>query len=63
MRWQSSNCDRVLRSEMEQMNGYQLLAVLLSKKQPLLNTHILHLAFALTGTLDSRHALVLVNNK
>uniref|UniRef100_A0A8C4PW64 WD repeat and FYVE domain containing 3 n=1 Tax=Eptatretus burgeri TaxID=7764 RepID=A0A8C4PW64_EPTBU len=39
--------------EMERIRGYQLLAMLLKRKRFLLNSHVLHLAFSLVGTLDS----------
>ena len=42
------------RSEMEQISGYQVLAMLLRKKSGFLNSHILHLIFTLVGTVDSR---------
>ena len=41
------------RSEMENINGYQVLAMLLRKKSTFLNSHILHLIFTLVGTIDS----------
>ena len=41
------------RSEMEHINGYQVLAMLLRKKSTFLNSHILHLIFTLVGTIDS----------
>ena len=41
------------RSEMEQISGYQVLAMLLRKKSTFLNSHILHLIFTLVGTIDS----------
>ena len=41
------------RSEMEQINGYQMLAMLLRKKSTFINSHILHLIFTLVGTIDS----------
>nr|CAD7266139.1 unnamed protein product [Timema shepardi] len=46
-----SNCMAQL--EMDRRRGYQTLAMLLRKKRPLLNSHILHLAFSLVGTVDS----------
>jgi WD repeat and FYVE domain-containing protein 3 len=39
--------------EMDRKKGYQMLATLLRRKKPLLNSHILHLAFSLVGTVDS----------
>ncbi|XP_065351177.1 WD repeat and FYVE domain-containing protein 3 [Cloeon dipterum] len=39
--------------EMDRKRGYQMLATLLRRKKPLLNSHILHLAFSLVGTVDS----------
>ena len=41
------------RAEMEQISGYQVLAMLLRKKSSFLNSHILHLIFTLVGTIDS----------
>ena len=38
---------------MEANKGYQTLAMLLRKKLPLLNAHILHLMFTMAGTVDS----------
>merc|ERR1712020_559075 len=38
--------------EMDSNKGYQTLAMLLRKKLPLLNAHILHLMFTMAGTLD-----------
>ncbi|XP_043271793.1 WD repeat and FYVE domain-containing protein 3 isoform X2 [Venturia canescens] len=39
--------------EMDRRRGYQTLAMLLRRKCPLLNSHILHLTFSLVGTVDS----------
>uniref|UniRef100_A0A914V8R9 Uncharacterized protein n=1 Tax=Plectus sambesii TaxID=2011161 RepID=A0A914V8R9_9BILA len=39
--------------QIQASRGYQTLAMLLEEKCHLLNSHILHLVFALTGTLDS----------
>ncbi|XP_058804217.1 WD repeat and FYVE domain-containing protein 3 isoform X1 [Phymastichus coffea] len=39
--------------EMDRRRGYQTLAMLLRRKCPLLNSHILHLTFSLIGTVDS----------
>ena len=39
---------------MDRRHGYQLLAMLLKQKRPLLNSHILHLVFGLVGTVDAR---------
>uniref|UniRef100_S4RTS1 DUF4704 domain-containing protein n=1 Tax=Petromyzon marinus TaxID=7757 RepID=S4RTS1_PETMA len=39
--------------EMERIRGYQLLAMLLKRKRSLLNTHSLHLALSLAGTVES----------
>ena len=44
--------NRELQLEMERINGYQTLAMLLRKKRHLLNSHVLHLSFNLVGTLD-----------
>ncbi|XP_017775866.1 PREDICTED: WD repeat and FYVE domain-containing protein 3 isoform X2 [Nicrophorus vespilloides] len=43
----------VAQAEMDKRRGYQTLAMLLRRKKPLLNSHILHLAFSLVGTVDS----------
>ncbi|XP_013358179.1 PREDICTED: WD repeat and FYVE domain-containing protein 3 isoform X1 [Chinchilla lanigera] len=48
--------------EMERIKGYQLLAMLLKKKRPLLNSHILHLTFSLVGTVDSGHETSIIPN-
>ncbi|MGH0178159.1 UNVERIFIED_CONTAM: hypothetical protein FKN15_076727 [Acipenser sinensis] len=48
--------------EMERIKGYQLLAMLLKKKRPLLNSHILHLTFSLVGTVDSGHETAIIPN-
>ncbi|XP_014915523.1 WD repeat and FYVE domain-containing protein 3 isoform X2 [Poecilia latipinna] len=48
--------------EMERINGYQLLAMLLKKKRSLLNSHILHLTFSLVGTVDSGHETSIIPN-
>ncbi|XP_063105434.1 WD repeat and FYVE domain-containing protein 3 isoform X2 [Cavia porcellus] len=48
--------------EMERIRGYQLLAMLLKKKRPLLNSHILHLTFSLVGTVDSGHETSIIPN-
>ncbi|KAK7912734.1 hypothetical protein WMY93_012945 [Mugilogobius chulae] len=39
-----------------------LLAMLLKKKRPLLNSHILHLTFSLVGTVDSGHETSIIPN-
>uniref|UniRef100_A0A1B6CRC4 Uncharacterized protein n=1 Tax=Clastoptera arizonana TaxID=38151 RepID=A0A1B6CRC4_9HEMI len=45
--------NRCVQQEMDRRRGYQTLAMLLRKKKSLLNSHILHLAFSLVGTVDS----------
>ncbi|GLG99384.1 Neurobeachin [Gryllus bimaculatus] len=45
--------NRMAQLEMDRRRGYQTLAMLLRKKRPLLNSHILHLTFSLVGTVDS----------
>lgn len=45
--------NKVAQAEMDRKRGYQTLAMLLRRKRPLLNSHILHLAFSLVGTVDS----------
>ncbi|RZF45662.1 hypothetical protein LSTR_LSTR010613 [Laodelphax striatellus] len=42
-----------VQQEMDRRRGYQTLAMLLRRKRHLLNSHILHLAFSLVGTVDS----------
>ena len=51
--------------EMEGLKGYQTLGMLLRKKLPLLNAHILHLMFTMAGTLDvaATAALMTSTNK
>ena len=41
----------------------QILALLLRKKKHLLNTHILHLTFALVGTVDSDRESSVIPNR
>lgn len=45
--------NKVCQAEMDRKRGYQTLAMLLRRKRILLNSHILHLAFSLVGTVDS----------
>ncbi|XP_044743172.1 WD repeat and FYVE domain-containing protein 3 isoform X2 [Chrysoperla carnea] len=45
--------NKVAQEEMDRRRGYQTLAMLLRRKRPFLNSHILHLAFSLVGTVDS----------
>ncbi|KAJ8919114.1 hypothetical protein NQ315_012099 [Exocentrus adspersus] len=45
--------NKVCQTEMDRKRGYQTLAMLLRRKRMLLNSHILHLAFSLVGTVDS----------
>ncbi|XP_044260057.1 WD repeat and FYVE domain-containing protein 3 isoform X2 [Tribolium madens] len=45
--------NKVAQAEMDRKRGYQTLAMLLRRKRMLLNSHILHLAFSLVGTVDS----------
>ncbi|MEQ2274764.1 WD repeat and FYVE domain-containing protein 3 [Xenotaenia resolanae] len=54
--------DPLASKEMERINGYQLLAMLLKKKRSLLNSHILHLTFSLVGTVDSGHETSIIPN-
>ncbi|PAV81676.1 hypothetical protein WR25_17284 isoform D [Diploscapter pachys] len=42
--------------------AYQTLAILLEEKAHLLNTHILHLVFTLTGTLDTTREISAIPN-
>lgn len=50
------------RRDMDRTRGYQILALLLRKKKHLLNTHILHLTFALVGTVDSDRESSIIPN-
>ncbi|XP_017491941.1 PREDICTED: WD repeat and FYVE domain-containing protein 3-like, partial [Rhagoletis zephyria] len=43
-----------LQLEMERINGYQTMAMLLRRKRPHLNSHILHLLFELISSLNVR---------
>ncbi|XP_034186854.1 WD repeat and FYVE domain containing 3 bchs isoform X3 [Osmia lignaria lignaria] len=45
--------NQTAQQEMDRRRGYQTLAMLLRRKCPLLNSHILHLTFSLVGTVDS----------
>ncbi|KAJ8676714.1 hypothetical protein QAD02_012501 [Eretmocerus hayati] len=45
--------NQAAQQEMDRHRGYQTLAMLLRRKCPLLNSHILHLTFSLVGTVDS----------
>lgn len=45
--------NKTAQAEMDRKRGYQTLAMLLRRKKPLLNSHILHLTFSLVGTIDS----------
>lgn len=51
------------RRDMERVRGYQILALLLRRKKHLLNTHILHLTFALVGTVDSDRESSVIPNR
>ncbi|XP_046865023.1 WD repeat and FYVE domain-containing protein 3-like isoform X2 [Xenia sp. Carnegie-2017] len=51
------------REDMERIKGYQILALLFKRKQFLLNTHILHLTFALVGTVDSEREMATIPNE
>lgn len=45
--------NQAAQQEMDRRRSYQTLAMLLRRKCPLLNSHILHLTFSLVGTVDS----------
>lgn len=45
--------NKTAQKEMDRKRYYQTLAMLLKRKKNLLNSHILHLAFSLVGTVDS----------
>ncbi|XP_068245244.1 WD repeat and FYVE domain-containing protein 3 isoform X2 [Palaemon carinicauda] len=47
--------------EMNQSSGYQTLALLLRKKKPLLNSHILHLCMTLAGSGEARESSAIPN--
>ncbi|XP_078381850.1 WD repeat and FYVE domain-containing protein 3-like isoform X3 [Oculina patagonica] len=51
------------RRDMERTRGYQILALLFRRKKHLLNTHILHLTFALVGTVDSDRESSVIPNR
>lgn len=42
----------VVRAELEEVRGYQMLGMLLRRARHLLNQHVLHLTLALVGTQD-----------
>ena len=50
------------RAEMEDINGYQSMAMLLRKKSSFLSSNILHLIFTLVGTIDSNKELTGIPN-
>ncbi|XP_064458168.1 WD repeat and FYVE domain-containing protein 3-like isoform X2 [Ornithodoros turicata] len=54
--------NRAAQQEMDRTKGYQTLAMLLKKKSSLLNSHILHLAFSLVGTVDSGRETTVIPN-
>lgn len=54
--------NRSAQQEMDRMRRYQSLAMLLKKKQNLLNSHILHLIFSLVGTVDSGRETTIIPN-
>nr|XP_037269371.1 WD repeat and FYVE domain-containing protein 3-like isoform X4 [Rhipicephalus microplus] len=54
--------NRAAQQEMDRVRGYQTLAMLLKKKSGLLNSHILHLAFSLVGTVDSGRETTVIPN-
>nr|CAI5836643.1 unnamed protein product [Callosobruchus analis] len=55
--------NKVCQAEMDRKRGYQTLAMLLRRKRTLLNSHILHLAFSLVGTVDSGRESSAIPNK
>lgn len=55
--------NKVAQAEMDRKRGYQTLAMLLRRKRSLLNSHILHLAFSLVGTVDSGRESSAIPNK
>ncbi|CAH0558995.1 unnamed protein product [Brassicogethes aeneus] len=55
--------NKVAQAEMDRKRGYQTLAMLLRRKRTLLNSHILHLAFSLVGTVDSGRESSAIPNK
>ncbi|KAK6633574.1 hypothetical protein RUM44_004181 [Polyplax serrata] len=48
-----ARANKNIQLEMDRKRAHQTLAMLLKKKRHLLNSHILHLAFSLVGTVDS----------
>ncbi|KAM7304285.1 WD repeat and FYVE domain-containing protein 3, partial [Ixodes scapularis] len=54
--------NRAAQQEMDRIKGYQTLAMLFKKKSSLLNSHILHLAFSLVGTVDSGRETTVIPN-
>lgn len=55
--------NKVSQAEMDRRRSYQTLAMLLRRKRHLLNSHILHLAFGLVGTVDSGRESSTIPNK
>ncbi|CAG9764999.1 unnamed protein product [Ceutorhynchus assimilis] len=55
--------NKVAQAEMDRRRSYQTLAMLLRRKRHLLNSHILHLAFGLVGTVDSGRESSSIPNK
>ncbi|KAL1508880.1 hypothetical protein ABEB36_003702 [Hypothenemus hampei] len=55
--------NRVVQAEMDRRRSYQTLAMLFRRKRHLLNSHILHLAFGLVGTVDSGRESSAIPNK
>lgn len=54
--------NKAAQTEMDRRRGYQTLAMLLKRKKLLLNSHILHLAFSLVGTVDSGREISFIPN-
>ncbi|XP_019753468.2 WD repeat and FYVE domain-containing protein 3 isoform X1 [Dendroctonus ponderosae] len=55
--------NKVSQAEMDRRRSYQTLAMLFRRKRHLLNSHILHLAFGLVGTVDSGRESSAIPNK
>lgn len=55
--------NKVAQAEMDRRRGFQTLAMLLRRKKSLLNSHILHLAFSLVGTVDSGRETSAIPNR
>lgn len=55
--------NKAVEKAIEKHRGYQTLAVLLSEKMNLFNSHILHLILTLAGTVDLANELIIISNQ